>query len=353
MRIAVSSALLGCALSFPAYAQTTCAATALPQAARVVAAVRHQLHGEAVGELDPVVPAPIAGQLAQLKNALAQAADAAMACAAPTITPESLQKTLADALHANLSAESETTLVTAAGKDRGAYGSDLDVQVLPLSSSPSSPRYLEIDLRYGVECGDDNLLLVYKQTGGAKQADDKQPGGGWRPVLRWDAPGYRNIGGAFGDFILLTPLTGLADKPNWRVVVAHGQPSCYADDSHSRFDSRFDLDLLQPGADPAHPAVVWHLERPYRRTDTPRLATTEETLTFQLLPQATARPQEKSKSGNPHSAAPAAQIYRYRVSSDNQVEVIDSPGATTPVAPGAATPGTARPMAQRGGESDR
>lgn len=327
-------------------AQRACTTAALPQAAKAVAAVRHQLHGEAVGELDPVVPASIAGQLTALKNALAQAADAAMACAAPDTTAESLQRTLADALHANLSAESETVLVTRAGKDLGAYGSDLDVQVLPLSSapsSPSSPRYLEIDLRYGVECGDDNLLLVYKQAGGAnqagggggqaggaKQADGKHAGDVWQPVLRWDAPSYGNVSGAFGDFLLLTPLPGAPEKPNWRVVVAHGQPGCSAGDSRSRFD----LDLLQPGTDPAHPQVVWHLDRPYRRTDTPRLGTTEQTLTFQLLPQATAQTRSGSQGSKPQPATPAARIYRYRVSSDNQVEPIDSPDSTIGATPG-------------------
>ncbi len=309
----VSVMLFGFALSFQAHGQTACSAGALPEAARTVAAVRHQLHSVAVGEFDPVIPAPVAARLEQLKAALAQAAEAAMACASSAVTPETLQATLADALHANLSASSETVLVTKAGKDLGAYGSDLDVQVLPLSTGP---RYLEIDFRYGVECGDDNLLLVFK---GAEK-EDGAAGAGWLPVLRWGAGSYRNVGDAFGDFVLLTPLTGLPGQRNWRVVVGHGQPGCSAGTTGDP-RSRFDLDLLQPTADPAHPQVAWHLEKPYRRTDTPRLATTEETLTFELVPP----PPEKGKAAAATPSAPFPEhIYRYRISSDNQVQAIEA-----------------------------
>lgn len=308
MRNATLLALFGIALSCSAHAETACAASALPEAARTVLTVRHNLHGQAVGELDPMVPAGIADQLTRLKNGLAAAAEAAMACASPSASPETLQSTLATALHANLSADSETVLLTKAGKDLGAYGSDLDVQVLPLSNAP---RYLEINFRYGVECGDDNLLIVYRQSPAGSAA-------AWQQVLRWDAPSYHNVGDAFGDFILLTPITGFAEHPNWRVVVAHGQPGCTAGDTRSRFD----LDLLQPGTDPAHPQVAWHLEHPYRRGDTPRLATTEETLTFQLIPPV------------PAKTAPAAQSYRYRISSDNVVQAIDdAPDTASPTAP--------------------
>ena len=258
------------------------------------------MHGQAVAENDPGVPAVVGTQLMQMKAALAQAADAAFACAAGTATPEQIEKTLADALHANLSQASETVLVTKDKKDLGAYGSDLAVQVFPLFNSP---KYFEVDFRYGVECGDDNLLLIFAADAGTGTA-------AWHEVLRWGAPRYSNVSDAYGDFILMTPLSGFPGKRNWRFVVAHGQPGCAA----ANGPSRFDLDLLEPTADPEAPQVIWHLEHPYRRSEVPRLSTTEDTLTFELSPP------EKTAKGKGVSGA--AEVYRFHVGADNQVEPI-------------------------------
>lgn len=309
--------VLGLASPALCSAQSACSTGALPQAAKAAIAVRHQLHEQAVGENDPKVPPAVIAQLAQMKTALAQAADAAFACAPADAAPEDLEKTLATALHANLSQASESVLVTRNKKDLGAYGSDLAVQVFPLFSSP---RYYEVDFRYGVECGDDNLLLIYAADSGATPAGTAA----WHPVLRWGAPSYTTVGDAYGDFVLMTPLSGFPGQRNWRFVVAHGQPGCGA----ANGPSRFDLDLLQPTADPGAPQVVWHLEHPYRRSETPRLATTEDTLTFELNP-----PEGTTKSAK---ATPAAQpeIFRFRVGKDNQVQPLTAAEttATTPTA---------------------
>ena len=88
------------------------------------------------------------------------------------------------------------------------------------------------------------------------------------------AAGYRTVADALGDFVLLTPLTGSGDIPDWRFVVAHGHPAC----GPGSRPSRFDLDLLRPTDDPTHPAVDWHFEHAYRqdRSVVPRLITTED-----------------------------------------------------------------------------
>ena len=301
--------LLGLALpasagGLSAEAQTSaCAANALPEAAKAVAALRHQLHEQAVPEDDPHVPAAVATQLSALKDALTQPADAVLACASPEASASDLQKTLADALHANLSAAAETTLALRDGEDLGAYGSDLAVEVLPLFRSP---RYLDVNFRYGIECGDDNLLLVFEV--GSPDGPSATTATAWHPVRRWDAPKYNTVGDAFGDFVLLTPLSGFPGQRNWRFVVAHGHPAC----GHPASPSRFDLDLLEPTADPAHPDAVWHLEHPYLRPEEPRLSTTEDTLTFELRPAA--KPPGKNTA--------QAETYRFRVGKDNHVEPV-------------------------------
>ena len=310
------------ALLLPAAASTqaSCSSSALPEAAKQVIAVRHQLHEQTVGENDPKVPATVATQLGQFKDALANAAQAAFACAPADVSPEDLEKTLATALHANQSSASETVIETKNKRDLGAYGSDLSVQVFPLYSSP---RYFEVDFRYGVECGDDNLLLVF-ETGGA-HATAGSPH--WQPVLRWGAPTYNTVADAYGDFVLLTPLSGFPGQRNWRFVVAHGQPGCGA----ATRPSHFDLDLLEPSDDPAHPQVVWHLEREYLRAETPRLSTTEDTLTFELAPP--------EKNGKTAKAPPMhGDTYRFQVGKDNQVQPLTAAAENTPATTAAHPP---------------
>lgn len=297
------------ALPATAFAQTACIPAALPEAAKAVGQLRHTLHEEAITENDPHVPALVATQLAQLKTALNTAAETVFACANPTSTPEALEKTLADALHANLHGDKDTPIEIRGKKELGAYGSDLAVQVFPLYGSP---RYVEVDFRYGVECGDDNLLLVFS-TDIRSTANTA-----WHEVLRWGAPSYNTVADAIGDFVLLTPLSGFEKERNWRFVVAHGQPSCGALTSPSRFD----LDILEPTADPAQPQTIWHMEHPYTRNQVPRLSTTEDTLSFQLAP-----PQDPHKTAK----VPAhTDTFRYRVTRDNQVEPLTSSPPPSP-----------------------
>ena len=125
---------------------------------------------------------------------------------------------------------------------------------------------------------------------------------------------------------MMTPLSGSPGQRNWRFVVAHGQPSCGATDGPSHFD----LDILQPTAEPASPHVLWHLERPYLRNQVPRLSTTEDTLTFELAP-----PQRSVKTAK---APVETDTYRYRVGPNNQVEAIAAPNvAPAPQAPAPST----------------
>ncbi len=323
MRHLLGLVVLGLVIPVTARAETSCTPAALNHAAETVSSLRHQLHTTSVPQHDPEVPSAIASQLAQLKSALTLAADAAFACAAPSATPEQIQATLADALHANLNAASETVLVTRNKKDQGAFGSDLAVQVFPLYNSP---RFYEVDFRYGVECGDDNLLLVYRADPNASSNT-----AAWRQVLRWGAPTYNTVADAYGDFVLLTPLSGFANDRNWRFVVAHGQPGCTA----ASAPSRFDVDLLEPTSDPAHPTVVWHLDRPYLRSQVPRLLTTEDTLIFEL------QPPETTPGRHTKQTASAATSFRYRVSSDNHVEPLPAtPDIATPPPSQAASTGS-------------
>ncbi len=303
MRVYRRLGLLALGFTIPVAAQTSCTPDALGSAAKTVATIRHQLHGQAVPAGDPHVSPEIAAHLAQLKNALALSAQAAFACANGAAAPEQLQKTLANALHANVAAATETA-ETRNKQDIGAYGSDLSVQVFQLFGRP---KFFEVDFRYGIECGDDHLLMVF-------DAADDSASSTWQERLRWGAPSYTTVGDAIGDFAMLTPLTGSYKTPTWRFVVAHGHPSCPGNASRP---SRFDLDLLSPTGDPAKPHVDWHFEHAYTEDHTtPRLATTEDTVDFRLLHE---RKETKAAKGTP---AQPLEIYRFHLTAGGQLEPV-------------------------------
>ena len=307
MRFLAALALLALAPALPLAAQTACDRSALDVAAKTVADVRQRLQKQAVTPNDPKVSPAIAQQLGELKAALTQAAQAAFHCASAAATPEQLQTLLTDALHANL-ALSETQTETDDQQDRGTYGTDLAVQIFELASTP---KLFEVDFRYGIECGDDHLLLVFQTAG------DHAPEG-WHEQLRWSAPHYATIGDALGDFVLLAPLTGSYKHPSWHFVVAHGHPGCGATPRLSRFD----LDLLTPTADPARPAVDWHFEHAYTQGNTaPRLATTEDTITFRIAPS-------PSPGGQPTTPSTSPEVYRFQLNAHGQVE--PAPPVLTP-----------------------
>lgn len=319
MRSPLLALPLGLLFSASASAQGACDPAALPQATHQVAEIRGLLHDTAVPENDPKVPREIAAHLTQLKDALQQSARAAFACAPGDAEPETIQKILTEALHAHPPG-AESTIETRGKEDVGTYGAELEVQVFPLYGSP---RYYEVDFRYGVECGDDNLLLIF----GSDKPQDPAP---WHQVLRWDAPRYTTVGDAFGDFIMMTPLSGFPGQRNWRFVVAHGKPGCGPADGSSEFA----LDVLEPTADPAQPTVVWHLQHPYRRTQEPRLSTTEDTLTFELSAPA----QSSAKTPKTAKVTAPAETFRYHVSKDNHVEALPATEPTPGAAAASSTP---------------
>ncbi len=296
---------LGSVLS--AAAQTACSPGELGVAARTVAFTRQKLHSKAVAQSDPVVPSEIAGQLAQLKDALALAARATFSCAPWEVSPKQLQTKLADALSANLALAPETSVETRGGKELGVYASDLQVQIFELFGKP---RIFEVDFRYGVACGDDHLLLVFEAT------KDSAPDS-WRERLRWDSAQYKTVGDAFGDFVLLTPLTGSYKNPTWHYLVAHGHPGC----GDTPRPSKFDLDLLTPTEDPERPTVVWHFQHAYTQGDTvPRLATTEDTIDFQIVPAAPSSAEDKSPDRTRKPLSSPAETYRFHLTASGNVE---------------------------------
>jgi len=262
--------LLACfAIASHAYGQ--CAAGALPQAATRVKALQLETEQIKVGEMEEGVPPAVADKITQLKDALSHFSDIALACVGPSIDPLELEKRLAESLHANAPEPAPNTVISANDhrydEILGSYGHNLRVQV---SRSANVAGVLAIRYSINVECGEDNMLLVYELQNEA-----------WKETLRWQSPPLKEISDAFGDFFLSAFLRDSSSakekEAKWRVVVAHGTPWCT-----SRF-SGFKIDLLSVGPDAAAPQVLWHTERGYSRGDfDPRLKSSGNTFELRL-----------------------------------------------------------------------
>lgn len=130
------------------------------------------------------------------------------------------------------------------------------------------------------------------------------PGPGhWQERLRWQAPLYKQISGALGDFFDIALLPATASTP-WRLVAVHGTPWCT-----SRF-SLFAIDLLQPTAAPTHPRILWHTQRDYSRFGESPITLKASADTFELRLNADAMQFDIDNSFE------RRVIYRYRVTGD-------------------------------------
>ena len=236
-------------------AQSPCA-PAQQQAAANVTRIRTQLAyiKLASDDIGYEVPAPAQTLLPQLKDALAQAARAVVACHDTTTTPAVIASELAHLLHTNDPAPAATDQAAS----QPPYGTDLTLQAVSLT-----PTMLSLQFRFNIACGFDSLWMVFEAKNNL-----------WHEALDWKAPPYKEVSGAFGDFFLTAALT-TDTAGGWRLVAAHGTPWCT-----SRF-SGFKLDVLAPSSNPASPRVVWNTGRAYSRGDyVTRLRATGDTLDF-------------------------------------------------------------------------
>jgi hypothetical protein len=124
------------------------------------------------------------------------------------------------------------------------YGSDLRVSV---TRPDNKPKLLMVAWSFGIDCGNDSLLLVYER-------DTSR----WKQVLRWQSKGDESISDAFGDFFQYA-VVPLGATGSWAVAVAHGHPWCT-----SRW-SGFDLDVIAPAQDRLSQRVLFHKKAGYVR----------------------------------------------------------------------------------------
>ena len=229
-----------------------CSVTTTSEAVGRTLAAQHVLMQASIEEYDTDVPAAFKPVLHDFKQGLVTTIDLALRCGNPA--PQAAQSGLAALLHANAPARSTSMQPAqdAAAKHAvakgnahytGIYGSDLQVHVAAVGND----RYA-VDVRFGVECGEDTMLLLYRRDAG-----------GWRRELAYYNPDLNTVGDALGDFFIWSLVPG----PNGQTLfaAAHGTPWCTSNESMLR------VDLLAPARDGQTQRTLAHAEYPYRRDD--------------------------------------------------------------------------------------
>lgn len=232
--------------------QTVCAAAGHAEATRAKAAQKQllsvKLPEDSMGQ--EIAPA-LQSKIVDFKTALATFVDSVMQCQSADTDSKFLTQKLASLLDANHPELPPGTFIPAPPADTPApqyidqiYGADIQLTV---EHPANLPKLLIVTLSFGIECGNDEILLAYESSGN-----------GWRPALHWQSPPYKDAGGAFGDFFKYAVIPN-ANADKWDIVVAHGHPWCT-----SRW-SGFTVDLLQPAESPQQPTVLWHKDDGYVR----------------------------------------------------------------------------------------
>ncbi len=115
-------------------------------------------------------------------------------------------------------------------------------------TSPA-PGLLLVQESFDIACGQDNVLLGYSNATGK-----------WKRILRWQAPPYKQVSGAYGDWYetrLLQPQRNRHPV----LLVLHGTPWC------TSTMSSFSMDTLELDPDAETETAFFHASHGYRRAD--------------------------------------------------------------------------------------
>ena len=228
-----------------------CASESPSQAASRALALQHTLLSTSVEDLDTDVPAQLKPALHDFKQALIATAELGLVCNPRMTDPARLQAGLAAVLHANRpqapAAASPRPATQAGGpeRDTGIYGGGLTVAVRAV---PGQADLVSIEMAYSIECGGDNLLLLFRRTAS-----------GWRRELLYANPDLNQVGDAFGDFFIWSLVPGPGGKP--LLAAAHGTPWC------TSRESELHVDLIAPASDAGPQKTLAHLDHGYSRDD--------------------------------------------------------------------------------------
>ena len=242
--------LCGCffvAVSAPVRAEKACSQDSLLQASANVQAVREQLLAVKVSDqgMNTDVSSTTVRLIHTMKDDLAITTDALMDCEdGPSADAALIETNLANLLRANQPQPTAVALDAIPEEKDRVYGSDLKIAA---RKTAKHPELIGVQISFGVNCGEDTMLLVYERRSER-----------WSQALRWQSGDYRQASGAFGDFFEYAVISG--SSPNkWAVATAHGKPWC------TSVLSGFDLDVVQPAHGRIQQQLLFHEEHGYVR----------------------------------------------------------------------------------------
>lgn len=184
-------------LEFSCYSYGECIGLSEGQVEAVKTPLKKLLEVKDEFDEDGYVPSSISRSIEQLKTGLINLVDARITCEGSDINALAIQQDLSNKLKINQLDE-----------DSAIYGYDLQIVI------QKTLGLLVVHLTFGIPCGNDNMLMVYRYRDEA-----------WQRDLIWKSNAYKNIAGAFGDYFdyLLLP-SKFNETP--KLVVIHGAPWC-------------------------------------------------------------------------------------------------------------------------------
>jgi hypothetical protein len=232
------------------WAQENCSHEALQDKATRVKSTQEKLLAVKVGDegMDTDVQPSTQKLIQEFKNVLAATVAEYMNCTPPAVSNvKQFEAGLAGLVGANgPEPPTHSTPREASEFVDQIYGSHLSLSV---ARPTAQSQLLSVKFTFGINCGDDNMLLIYERRNGR-----------WSRVLLWQSGNYSTSAGAFGDFFsfLFVPR---GEPVGWVLAVAHGMPWCT-----SRW-SGFDLDVIQPSHGEMPQEVLFHREAGYVRSE--------------------------------------------------------------------------------------
>ena len=224
--------------------------TNVPASATEIAKLQAGLLAMKAPPMDGNVPPPIQNQMLHLKDALVTLTDAEMG----TMPADASAGIVTQKLKAQLPPSAPEVVEAAPVQheqkaddttpEAGDYGGELKADV----TSPL-PGLLLIQEHFTIQCGEDNLLLGYSNASG-----------NWRRILRWQAPAYREVSDAFGDWYE-TRILQPRRNGHPVLLVLHGTPWC------TSTMSSFGVDTLELDPNRETEQAFFHASHDYRRND--------------------------------------------------------------------------------------
>jgi hypothetical protein len=286
--LAAIIAFLTLALASQAAMAQGCSRDAIQQAASEARTSRERLLAIKIADdLSTEVPPFIEKEIHVLKDGLADTIFAYMRCEqSDSVDLKAMETSLLGMLAVDEPKE-RTEPSTAIQSFDGVYGIHLNISI---SRPPTEPQLIAVTVNFGIECGDDSMLLIYERS--AER---------WKESLRWQSDNYSQISDAFGDFFQYAVLPQ-NERGEWVVAIAHGTPWC------TSVWSAFALDLVRPKRDGSPQQILQHIKDYYVREDYPAIKQRPDGFEFRVI-----------KGSLDDDVSRRTGIYRFRLV-DNKLE---------------------------------